>query len=717
MKVPIGMMKADAYNSFGDQNERGSVLYRRKSAMLHQSQHADGKDEDHIKFPSLYPNSKAAVVELSPTEKKIDKSTSIKHRLGVLIATAISGNDILSSLLFVTALTAVEAGIYAPIAQILVVFTLWLYKGVYQEVLSALPMNGGCFNVLLHTTSKGTASIAACFSILSYVATCVCSGTSAVYYLHELVPGLDVKLYTVLLLTFFAVLNLMGISESGTVALIIFTVHFLTLALLCCFSLLYLCRNGFGQLEHNWHGYHPEEELLPDGNPGFVQRGFWTSIFFGYGTAMLGVSGFESSSQFIEEQAAGVFPKTLDNMWTAIAFFNPLVMFLAIAIFPLPDIARVHKSVLLSSMGRQVAGEWLHHLVAIDAFLVLAGAVLTAFVGVTGLVRRLALERCMPQWLLAANTCRQTNHNIILGFLVICVSMFLILDAKVEALSEMYSVCFLALLFLFACGHMMMKVKRSQLPRNIHAPWWTVILASFLVVGAFVAIIEKNPGVVPVFAMYFSITCILVGAMFFRMSILKLLLRSVRYLLKKCTKRGGGRRGRHSSSMEGEGTFSWRDTETCEEKTVDEGTALNNKDHAVSCIQSLNTRIKSWIKNANTAPVVFFTKNGSIVAINKAVLYIRQNEDTQHIKIVHFAPQGMKAEQRACLQSDIEFLDRLYPKHCIDLVFVQQEFNRLAVERLAAFLQIPVNRMFIGCPSKSFKDTVATLGGVRVITH
>eukprot|EP00466_Bigelowiella_natans_P014859 jgi/Bigna1/66686/fgenesh1_pg.2_\ len=510
MKVPIGMMKADAYNSFGDQNERGSVLYRRKSAMLHQSQHADGKDEDHIKFPSLYPNSKAAVVELSPTEKKIDKSTSIKHRLGVLIATAISGNDILSSLLFVTALTAVEAGIYAPIAQILVVFTLWLYKGVYQEVLSALPMNGG---------------------------------------------------------------------------------------------------------------------------------GFLTSIFFGYGTAMLGVSGFESSSQFIEEQVlrrylrvqrnlGGVLPSRISTgrprckavhgvavdllrrpefnghigvrdrgpYHLHCALSHPRVMFLAIAIFPLPDIARVHKSVLLSSMGRQVAGEWLHHLVAIDAFLVLAGAVLTAFVGVTGLVRRLALERCMPQWLLAANTCRQTNHNIILGFLVICVSMFLILDAKVEALSEMYSVCFLALLFLFACGHMV-----DGNSRKFPGGW-----------GVCRHHREESRG----------------GA-------------RIRDVLL------------HHMHPRGRDVLPHEHPQAAPEI---------GEDHAVSCIQSLNTRIKSWIKNANTAPVVFFTKNGSIVAINKAVLYIRQNEDTQHIKIVHFAPQGMKAEQRACLQSDIEFLDRLYPK-------------------------------------------------------
>jgi len=36
-----------------------------------------------------------------------------------------------------------------------------------------------------------------------------------------------------------------------------------------------------------------------------------TALFFGTSTAMLGISGFETSSQFVEEQADGVFPKTL----------------------------------------------------------------------------------------------------------------------------------------------------------------------------------------------------------------------------------------------------------------------------------------------------------------------------------------------------------------------------------------------------------------------
>ena len=57
-------------------------------------------------------------------------------------------------------------------------------------------------------------------------------------------------------------------------------------------------------------------------------------ITWGFAAALLGISGFESSANFIEEQNAGVFGKTLRNMWLVVSIFNPLTAFLALAILP-----------------------------------------------------------------------------------------------------------------------------------------------------------------------------------------------------------------------------------------------------------------------------------------------------------------------------------------------------------------------------------------------
>ncbi|BDI34066.1 hypothetical protein CCAX7_61170 [Capsulimonas corticalis] len=114
--------------------------------------------------------------------------------------------------------------------------------------------------------------------------------------------------------------------------------------------------------------------------------GVWRAVFFGFSAAMLGVSGFESSANFIEEQKPGVFPKTLRNMWAIVAVFNPAISLLALSLFPLSTITS-HTEDLLAHMGFIAAGPWLRTAVSIDAVLVLSGAVLTSYVGVTGLVR------------------------------------------------------------------------------------------------------------------------------------------------------------------------------------------------------------------------------------------------------------------------------------------------------------------------------------------
>merc|ERR550532_944622 len=54
---------------------------------------------------------------------------------------------------------------------------------------------------------------------------------------------------------------------------------------------------------------------------------FSTRVFLGFSKAMLGVSGFESSTNFVEEQKPGVFPKTLRNMWYAVSILNITFIF------------------------------------------------------------------------------------------------------------------------------------------------------------------------------------------------------------------------------------------------------------------------------------------------------------------------------------------------------------------------------------------------------
>jgi amino acid transporter len=55
----------------------------------------------------------------------------------------------------------------------LVVLALYFFRNIYAEVGLALPLNGGAYNVLLNCTSKFIASLAACLTLVSYIATAV----------------------------------------------------------------------------------------------------------------------------------------------------------------------------------------------------------------------------------------------------------------------------------------------------------------------------------------------------------------------------------------------------------------------------------------------------------------------------------------------------------------------------------------------------------------
>eukprot|EP01083_Nonionella_stella_P094084 263893_1 len=122
--------------------------------------------EDYIEAQIKKPTGSASSL---PPKRKL---------LGQWLSTAICGNNITSSCLYVIALSTVQAGKYAPLTLAFIAAMLYLFRGIYVEVVSALPVNGGTYNLLLNTSTKQFASIAACLTMLSYVTTAVISSTS-----------------------------------------------------------------------------------------------------------------------------------------------------------------------------------------------------------------------------------------------------------------------------------------------------------------------------------------------------------------------------------------------------------------------------------------------------------------------------------------------------------------------------------------------------------
>ncbi|MCB1050669.1 MAG: APC family permease [Acidobacteria bacterium] len=586
-------------------------------------------------------------------------NTTTHPKLGELPSTAICGNDISSSVLYVSALAIAFAGQYAWITLLTVSFVLFLFRKIYGEVVGAIPLNGGAYNALLNTTSKSMASVAATLTILSYMATAVISANEAMHYFHHLVTALPIIGATIVLLVLFAALTIGGIKESSVVAIGIFVFHLVSLALLAVVIGYFLIVNG---LDIFWQN---QAEPLSSGGVG-------KAIFFGFAASMLGVSGFESSANFVEEQEVGVFPKTLRNMWVIVSIINPLMAVFALALFSVPVLqSDAYQNTLLIEMANQVGGKWLAGVIAIDAVLVLSGAVLTSFVGVTGLLERMTLDRILPQFFLEKNR-RGSAYRIIIVFLLLCISVLVITQGNVKLLAGVYTISFLSVMALFGIGNILLKVKRASLPRPEKAAWLSV----FLAVGAVLTALYGNlrmetkeglPSNFTVFLEYFVPFIVGVAIMLNRTLLLKVALKVIQALFLPVQR----------------------------------------------FVEKTNARILATINTINNQEFVFFTKGENIALLNKVMLYIRDNEHTHRIKIVRVLNDGESMPSN--MANEIDFLDREYPEIKIDFVVEKGVFSPQLIRELSQKWKIPINFMFIGSPTEKFPYRVEELGGVRLI--
>ncbi len=577
---------------------------------------------------------------------------SVHKKLGEWYSTAICGNDITSSCLYVSALTIAVAGQYAWVSLLFVAAVLFLFRKIYGEVVGALPLNGGAYNVLLNSTSKSNAALAACLTILSYMATAVLSGSEAMHYLHHILPHFNVNLATLVLLFLFLCLTIMGIGESAVVAFIIFIFHLVSIAALIIFSVYYLAMNGFSVFEANF--------ALP------LKKGsFLAALFFGFSAAMLGISGFESSSNFVEEQKRGVFPKTLRNMWIAVSIINPAIAFLAICVMPIGEVES-HQNSLLSYMASLTGGKLLATIISINAVTVLSGAVLTSFVGVNGLIKRMTLDRVLPQFLLKENK-RGSTYRILVAFFLLCISVLLVTRGQLGPLAGVYTISFLSVMALFAVGNLLLKIRRARLPRPEYAPIATVVIALLAVIAALYGNVKTTPSYLVTFLQYFIPSMLVIAIMLNRNTIMEIILNML--------------------------------------------ASFKDRVRRLSIISQ--RKVRQMHHELHSQEFVFFSKGDDISTLNKVMMYVHENEITRKIKIVTVLKEHQEPNEQ--FLNDFEVLDRAYNDIDMEYITIEGVFGPELIDELSKKWNIPKNFMFISSPGERFSHRVEDLGGVRLI--
>jgi len=111
--------------------------------------------------------------------------------------------------------------------------------------------------------------------------------------------------------------------------------------------------------------------------------------------------------------------------------------------------------------------------------------------------------------------------------------------------------------------------------------------------------------------------------------------------------------------------------------------------------------------------VIYFTKGFDPAELNRAALYVLENEQTNQLTVVHVYDESSDVPQE--LGENLSRIDHLYPQLRIDFLAVKGNFTPELIDQLSERLDVPKNYMFIGTPGDRFPHRIQALGGVRLI--
>lgn len=422
-----------------------------------------------------------------------DSKESHSENLSLPALVSIAANDVMGSVFYTIGVTVLVSGAYAPIALLLVdIFVLLPYYFIFGELGTSVGLDGGVYSIkLISGGTKVASALAGAASLMCYVGTAVVGGASAVGYagaefgLENLSPWIMVGA-EIGVLGLFAVLVLAGAKESAGLATGIFGFHTVTMLVLLGAGFYYLGASSGLVLVANWN---QQASYLGDTSAA-------SAIFRGFVVGSLGITGVESTLNYVSK-AGNRFPSMMRWLVGMVGLVNPILALLALSVLPL-GLFVTKTSSILSEMA-QVAvggGVWLRYWIVVDAVAVLGGTVLTAFVGVVGLLESVAADRILPAWMLQKNKFTGTRTWIVLFFLAFTAAVTLVLRGNVQDLSIIFAFAFLSVLAFLAEGCLAMKYRRSKLRRDFECATWVVLAGLAGVLAVIVGLAIDNVGIV-----------------------------------------------------------------------------------------------------------------------------------------------------------------------------------------------------------------------------
>ncbi len=389
------------------------------------SEDAEGDDGD---ASGSTDRTRAAGADLTARPTSRRKPAKPPSNLTWPLAWAVVFCDIGTSVYYVPGILYGQVGDLATLFVVATGVGFILLALKYNEVTITHPEGGGVVSVATAAFGPGIGALGGMLITTDYFLTSAISTTSGFHYLSSIIPQLDAHVVdlTVLALLLMAVINIIGIRESATLALV-FAVSALAVNLAVAgLALASVGPQEWGRLA----GQAATVRALPPG-----------AIIVGFSGAWLAFSGLESVSQLsptLRRPLAPTARRTTAAVIVTILITSPPLTALAMATLS-AEAKTAGSEHLISDLAFAHGGLLARAAVVLSAGALLLLAANTAIIGCYHVFLALTRNKYLPRPLAARNRRYGTPHRAILLATLVPVVVVLMTRGHLELLADMYS--------------------------------------------------------------------------------------------------------------------------------------------------------------------------------------------------------------------------------------------------------------------------------------
>ena len=406
------------------------------------------------------------------------QQTKDTRQLTWLLAWAVVFCDIGTSVYYVPGILYGNVGDNTPFFVLLTTIGFIPLALKYIEISWRNPEGGGVVSITTKALGPMWGCLGGMLITTSYFLTAAISAVSGFHYIGSVVHLIDanIVLFACIGLLALALLNVVGIRESATVALVMalaaLTVDLMVIAI------------SFWQFSPAQWG-----EALKSFAPGRTLS--FRELLVGFGAAWLAFSGLESISQLSPNMR---FPLRRTARWammgviTTTVVTSPLLTLLSINLLPV-EIKAAESERFISEVALVSGGFGLNIAVVLSASTLLLFAANTAIIGAYHIFLALTNLGFLPRAIALRSATFRSPHIAIAIATLVPIVVILTTQGELALLGEMYA---FGLLGAFLFSSLSLDVIRWRLGRRDFGFWVGVLTTAVILVAWCINLVEKE---------------------------------------------------------------------------------------------------------------------------------------------------------------------------------------------------------------------------------